>query len=193
VWGGCVCVRALGAGVGGWVTERASMSHTNSSAGANIRPTAPPPPDSRPPTPAHARCSIDVREGGVDSLIELGEGDMRRTLNLLQSTFMSSGHVSREAVYSCAGKPLPRDIEDCAQWLLNEPLASAYKREWGGGGGGGGGSKGMGCGAEPALLVAALGTVWEAIGQPRKLPCCPSLTSLVGSIQACSSCNAPEG
>ena len=53
---------------------------------------------------------------------------MRRTLNLLQSTFMSAAEVSEDAVYSCAGKPLPREIEECAGWLLNEPLADAFGR-----------------------------------------------------------------
>ncbi len=32
----------------------------------------------------------------MDALIELGGGDMRRTLNLLQSTHMSAGEITEE-------------------------------------------------------------------------------------------------
>ncbi|KAI7846416.1 hypothetical protein COHA_000126 [Chlorella ohadii] len=72
--------------------------------------------------------SIKVTAGGLEALIELGGGDMRRTLNLLQSTCMSSGEVTEEAAYATAGKPMPADIESCAQWLLNEPLCEAFRR-----------------------------------------------------------------
>ncbi|GAB4817521.1 hypothetical protein N2152v2_004567 [Parachlorella kessleri] len=71
---------------------------------------------------------IQVAGGGLEALIQLGEGDMRRTLNLLQSTYMSSGTIDQDSVYATAGKPLPRDIEDCARWLLNEPLSVAFQR-----------------------------------------------------------------
>lgn len=135
-----------------------------------------------------------MTQGGLEALIELGAGDMRRTLNLLQSTCMSAGDVSEESgavvgeagcvvsdvgmrcccccwalwccvgwrtgpacfrrpagfrrpcprplcsstlsfallaprsAYATAGKPLPADIEHCAQWLLNEPLREAFGR-----------------------------------------------------------------
>lgn len=67
---------------------------------------------------------------GIDALIELGGGDMRRTLNLLQSTCMSSGKVTEESVYGTAGKPHPADIEACAEWLLNEQLPVAFQSTW---------------------------------------------------------------
>ena len=72
---------------------------------------------------------ITTGPGGIDSLIDLGEGDMRRTLNLLQSTCMSAGEVTEDAVYATAGKPLPKEIEKCAEWLLNDPLPVAFKSE----------------------------------------------------------------
>ncbi|KAL4444574.1 hypothetical protein ABPG77_002391 [Micractinium sp. CCAP 211/92] len=71
---------------------------------------------------------LKVASGGVDALIELGGGDMRRTLNLLQSTHMSAGEITEETAYATAGKPLPSDIENCAEWLLNSPLAEAFQR-----------------------------------------------------------------
>ena len=78
-----------------------------------------------------AICSeehITTTTDGIDALIELGAGDMRRTLNLLQSTYMSASEISisEEGVYGTAGKPLPSDIASCAHWLLNEPLHIAF-------------------------------------------------------------------
>ena len=83
-----------------------------------------------PPSPAATPPrSIKVLPGGLEALIELGCGDMRRTLNLLQSTVMSGGgEVGEGAVYACAGKPLPAEIEEVANWLLNEPLKEAFLR-----------------------------------------------------------------
>ena len=47
--------------------------------------------------------------GGVEACVALGRGDMRRCLNLLQSTHMSFGLVSEENVYRCAGPRTPAD------------------------------------------------------------------------------------
>lgn len=48
-----------------------------------------------------------------------------------QSTYMSAGSVGEDSVYTTAGKPLPRDIQNCAEWLLNEPLSTTYASERG--------------------------------------------------------------
>jgi len=46
----------------------------------------------------------------------------------LQATAMSAEEVSQEAVYQCTGNPLPRDIEECYRWLMNETIAEAFGR-----------------------------------------------------------------
>lgn len=50
-----------------------------------------------PPPRAPCRRSLKVTAPGVEALIELGGGDMRRTLNLLQSTCMSAGEVTEDS------------------------------------------------------------------------------------------------
>ncbi|KAL6777692.1 RFC5 [Auxenochlorella protothecoides x Auxenochlorella symbiontica] len=65
---------------------------------------------------------------GLEALVQLGEGDMRRVLNLLQSVVMSAGEVSEASAYTCAGRPLPADIESAMHWLLNEPLTAAMEK-----------------------------------------------------------------
>ena len=41
---------------------------------------------------------------------------------LTQSVVMSGSAITEGGVYACAGRPLPADIEEAAQWLLNDPL-----------------------------------------------------------------------
>eukprot|EP00241_Pyramimonas_parkeae_P004904 CAMPEP_0114254158 /NCGR_PEP_ID=MMETSP0058-20121206/16819_1 /TAXON_ID=36894 /ORGANISM="Pyramimonas parkeae, CCMP726" /LENGTH=353 /DNA_ID=CAMNT_0001368337 /DNA_START=260 /DNA_END=1321 /DNA_ORIENTATION=+ len=68
---------------------------------------------------------------GMQAVVKLGGGDMRKTLNILQSTSMSvgsTGVIDQAAVYTCTGSPMPADIEQLMKWLLNEDLSTAYKK-----------------------------------------------------------------
>jgi replication factor C subunit 3/5 len=70
-----------------------------------------------------------VQQEGVNSVIKLGSGDMRRTLNLLQSVAMGhEGALTEKNVYATAGKPMPADVEEIVQSLLNDDLRQAYER-----------------------------------------------------------------
>ncbi|KAL0314333.1 UNVERIFIED_CONTAM: Replication factor C subunit [Sesamum angustifolium] len=71
---------------------------------------------------------LDVPENGLKALVRLSNGDMRKALNILQSTHMASQQISEEAVYLCTGNPLPMDIEQISYWLLNEPFTTSCKR-----------------------------------------------------------------
>lgn len=71
---------------------------------------------------------LDVSESGLAALVRLSNGDMRKAMNILQSTHMASEKITEEDVYLCTGNPLPRDIEQISHWLLNEPFAESYKK-----------------------------------------------------------------
>ncbi|KAK9845912.1 hypothetical protein WJX81_005806 [Elliptochloris bilobata] len=71
---------------------------------------------------------VKLGPGGMDALITLGAGDMRRTLNILQATHMASGEVSEQTAYLCTGSPLPTDIEAIAQALFNEDFVDVFER-----------------------------------------------------------------
>lgn len=63
--------------------------------------------------------------------MELGKGDMRKVLNVLQSTWMAFKDVTEENVYTCVGHPQKKDIENIVYWLLNdENFADTYKSEY---------------------------------------------------------------
>lgn len=71
---------------------------------------------------------LDVTDDGLKALVCLSNGDMRKALNILQSTHMASPQITEEAVYLCTGNPLPSDIELIAHWLLNEPFSVSCRQ-----------------------------------------------------------------
>lgn len=70
--------------------------------------------------------SLNVTEDGKQALITLSGGDMRKVLNVLQSTWLAFGAVTEENVYSCVGHPLPIDIKNIVNWLFNESYELCY-------------------------------------------------------------------
>lgn len=70
--------------------------------------------------------SLNVSEDGKQALITLSRGDMRKVLNVLQSTWLAFGAVTEENVYSCVGHPLPIDLKNIVNWLLNESYELCY-------------------------------------------------------------------
>ena len=77
------------------------------------------------------RCEkLDITSAGVDAVRDLGAGDMRRTLNILQSSFLakSGGAVDADDVYAVTGQPRPADVEAIAGMLLNLPFREAVEQ-----------------------------------------------------------------
>ncbi|XP_015605396.1 replication factor C subunit 5 [Cephus cinctus] len=73
-----------------------------------------------------AEEKVEATEDGKKALMTLSGGDMRRVLNVLQSTWLAFGSVTEQTVYTCVGHPLPRDIQTILHWLLNESYLLAY-------------------------------------------------------------------
>ncbi|NXX73066.1 RFC5 factor, partial [Spizella passerina] len=71
---------------------------------------------------------VDVTEDGMKALVTLSNGDMRRALNILQSTSMAFGKVTEENVYTCTGHPLKSDIANILDWMLNQDFSTAYRK-----------------------------------------------------------------
>ncbi|XP_067009567.1 replication factor C subunit 5 [Anabrus simplex] len=71
---------------------------------------------------------VNITEDGKQALITLSQGDMRKVLNILQSTAMSFAVVNEDNVYTCVGHPLKSDISNLVLWLLNDPILAAFKK-----------------------------------------------------------------
>ncbi|XP_078046374.1 replication factor C subunit RfC3 isoform X2 [Augochlora pura] len=73
--------------------------------------------------------NLEVSEDGKKALVTLSGGDMRKVLNVLQSTWLAFGSVTEETVYTCVGHPLPIDIKNIVNWLLNESYELCYDND----------------------------------------------------------------
>lgn len=65
---------------------------------------------------------LSVSDDGYDALIRLGVGDMRRSINLLQTTSLSASEITESTVYLCAGYPLPTEINSLFVSLSNNTI-----------------------------------------------------------------------
>ena len=65
---------------------------------------------------------------GLEAILRLSAGDMRRVLNLLQATAMSSEVVDTQSVYLTSGAPLPKDVDDILDSLMNNTFQSACEK-----------------------------------------------------------------
>lgn len=73
-----------------------------------------------------AQESVKVTDDGMKALVTLATGDMRKALNVLQTTSMAYDEVNEDNVYTCVGHPLRRDIESIVDWVLNENYTTAF-------------------------------------------------------------------
>jgi replication factor C subunit 3/5 len=62
---------------------------------------------------------------GVNAILSLSGGDMRRVLNLLQATAMSADIIDEAHVYLTSGAPLPSDINIILDLLMNGTFKTA--------------------------------------------------------------------
>lgn len=71
---------------------------------------------------------INITDDGKRAIHELSQGDMRRVVNLLQSTSMSfpNEQIDEVKVYQCCGHPLKSDINQIMDLLLNSDIKTTY-------------------------------------------------------------------
>ncbi|XP_038647027.1 replication factor C subunit 5 isoform X1 [Scyliorhinus canicula] len=71
--------------------------------------------------------NVNITTDGLKAIVTLSNGDMRRSLNILQSTNMAYDKVSEDTVYTCTGHPLKSDIANILDWMLNKDFTTAYR------------------------------------------------------------------
>ena len=71
---------------------------------------------------------LEFDNDGLQALIKLGRGDMRRSVNILQSVSMSFDRVDEESVYLCTGQARPAEVRQIMEWLLEASLNEAFER-----------------------------------------------------------------
>ncbi|KAH8918295.1 DNA replication factor [Atractiella rhizophila] len=72
--------------------------------------------------------SIQVTEDGMNALLKLTKGDMRRALNVLQACHGAYDQTDETAVYNCTGSPHPKDIASIVDSMMNEEFQTSFNR-----------------------------------------------------------------
>ena len=69
---------------------------------------------------------LNITEKGLTAVCEIGFGDMRRTLNILQSAYLATeGVIDDKLVYAVTGQPLPGIIDLLCEALFTLPFKEA--------------------------------------------------------------------
>jgi replication factor C subunit 3/5 len=74
--------------------------------------------------------AVDLAPGAVDALLDLAHGDMRRVLNILQSTHMavSPAVITADSFYANTGDPHPSDVAQLFESLLVDDFSACAAR-----------------------------------------------------------------
>lgn len=70
--------------------------------------------------------NCNITDDGMEAILSLSGGDMRRVLNLLQASAMSFPIIDQNSVYLTSGSPLPADMDIITHSLFNDDFAKAY-------------------------------------------------------------------
>lgn len=72
---------------------------------------------------------VNITEAGMKAVLRLGQGDMRRNLNILQASHLAFPDlIDEESVYSCTGNPLPSDIRTMVVCMFNMDIRTCFER-----------------------------------------------------------------
>ena len=55
---------------------------------------------------------LHISKDAMDALVEVGGGDMRKTINILQSAALSSKKITEKQIYALAARAKPKEIDD---------------------------------------------------------------------------------
>jgi len=74
---------------------------------------------------------IPVTPTGKQAIVDLAEGDMRKSLNILQAAYMAfcdKGKIDESEVYQCVGAPQKSVIADIMTHLMNDDVTTAFNK-----------------------------------------------------------------
>lgn len=74
-----------------------------------------------------AQCEgVELTEDGARAIVRVGKGDMRKVLNIFQTTSMGHGsRVNAEAVHASTGVPSPEEIDQFLKTLMSTTVSFA--------------------------------------------------------------------
>ena len=75
-------------------------------------------------------CSVNLSADGLQALLKLAKGDMRRALNILQACHAAYDLTTETEIYNCTGSPQPKDIETVVNSMLGDEFTTSYQSRY---------------------------------------------------------------
>jgi replication factor C subunit 3/5 len=66
--------------------------------------------------------NVQITQNGLHAVLSLSLGDMRKVLNIIQSTSLTHNPIKEKHVYLTTGKPSPSDIASILDSLMNDTI-----------------------------------------------------------------------
>jgi replication factor C subunit 3/5 len=73
-----------------------------------------------------AKNKFNITQSGIETLIKISNGDMRKVINTLQATHMAFNNVDMENICKCIGYPYPKDIDKIHNMIMNNTIIECY-------------------------------------------------------------------
>ncbi len=71
--------------------------------------------------------NLDISKDAVEALVEIGEGDMRKVINLLQSAALNAKKITEKQIYSLSSRAKPKEIDEVIMKAYNGEFSEARK------------------------------------------------------------------
>lgn len=72
--------------------------------------------------------NIKILEDGIEAILEVSEGDLRKTLNILQAAASIGKPINADVVYSVVGRANPQDVKEMVLTALNGDFITARNK-----------------------------------------------------------------
>jgi replication factor C small subunit len=69
--------------------------------------------------------NLKTTEGGLKTIVEVAEGDLRKAINILQAASSMSAGISEETVYQVVGRARPTDVHEMLNYALKGDFLKA--------------------------------------------------------------------
>ncbi|CAJ0749182.1 5774_t:CDS:10, partial [Entrophospora sp. SA101] len=69
---------------------------------------------------------INISQDGIEALIKISCGDMRRVLNILQACHATNEFIDEDAICNCTGRPNTKDIELIVKTMTCDDYSTAH-------------------------------------------------------------------
>ncbi|MFQ6095488.1 MAG: replication factor C small subunit [Candidatus Bathyarchaeia archaeon] len=72
--------------------------------------------------------NVTIMDNGIEAILEVSEGDLRRTINILQTAASIGKPIDAETVYSVLGRANPYDVREMIKKALNGDFIGAREK-----------------------------------------------------------------